>query len=129
MDKYIIQSLKNELYNNLIPLSKNYKLSNEEYDILIKEYINKYTTNIKINYNIDLNIININKNLCMARIWRDGKGGQCSCKKYKGEYCKTHVNMISKYNKLWFNRIDEEKPSYDQLKLDKGRVILNWKIN
>ena len=127
MEKYIILLLKKELYENLNLLSDNYDFSKEEYHQIINKYIDKYTSDIKIDFNINYNNININKNLCMARIWKDGKGGQCSCKKKRNDYCNTHMNMILKYNKLRFNRIDQEKPIYDQLKLEKERVLLNWK--
>lgn len=55
------------------------------------------------------------KNRCMARLWNDHYGGQCSCSRKKGDYCIKHSNMIQKYGVLRFGRIDEDRPIRDNI--------------
>ena len=63
------------------------------------------------------------KDKCMARIWNDHYGGQCSRKKTKGDYCTVHKNIIEKKGLLQFGRIDEPRPERDYFNHHK----LNWK--
>jgi hypothetical protein len=63
------------------------------------------------------------KNKCMARLWNDHYGGQCSRKKTKGDYCNVHSNIILKKGLLQFGRIDELRPERDYF----NNNNLNWK--
>lgn len=62
------------------------------------------------------------KNKCMARLWNDRYGGQCSRTKNKGDYCTIHQNILNKKGLLQFGRIDELKPEKDYFNYNK----LNW---
>jgi len=63
------------------------------------------------------------KNKCMARLWNDHYGGQCSRTKINDNYCNIHHKILTKYNKLQFGRIDEPRPDRDYFNNNK----LNWK--
>ena len=80
-------------------------------------------------YNTSRNKFKNKSDRCMARIWLNGYGGQCSHKKCShanaddNDLCSKHLKMLEKYDTLLFNRIDEDKPINDKLK---GHV-LPWK--
>ena len=63
------------------------------------------------------------KDKCMARLWNDHYGGQCSHTKVKGDYCNVHNKILIKYDRLQFGRIDEPKPERDYFNNNK----LNWR--
>ena len=63
------------------------------------------------------------KNKCMARLWNDHHGGQCSNNKKEGDYCMIHYKLLKKRNILQFGRIDECRPEKDYYNFN----YLNWK--
>lgn len=50
------------------------------------------------------------KERCIARVWNEGNGGQCSCvgKKEYNSFCKTHFNKGG--NDWWLGSIDNPRP-------------------
>ena len=112
---------KGRLANNIEWLNKQIGLiecrKSEKYEIMesrIDVYEPKYISREKFKKK---------KNRCMARLWNDHYGGQCSCSKKNGDYCIKHSNMIKKYGVLRFGRIDEIKPLRDNINNNK----LHWK--
>lgn len=63
------------------------------------------------------------KNKCMARLWNDHYGGQCSNTQKIDELCMVHYNIKNKKGSLQFGRIDEPRPERDFFNNNK----LNWK--
>lgn len=67
---------------------------------------------------------------CMARVWANGLGKQCSRNRIDGsDYCKNHGNKASicedgaKDKKgLWLGRIDKPKP----VKNEAGETVIEW---
>ena len=63
---------------------------------------------------------------CMARVWNDGFGGQCSRnKKENSDYCGKHMKMALS-NKLQCGRIDEEKPLFIKIMVKGEEVRKYW---
>ena len=57
---------------------------------------------------------------CCARIWSGHYGLRCPYKQVNStEYCSNHNKMIQRYDKLVFNRYDEDRPLIN----DKGNRI------
>ena len=52
------------------------------------------------------------ENKCIARIWNEGWGGQCSCKGHDtyNHYCKTHFKRGGEKGQWWLGTIHEVKP-------------------
>ena len=113
--KSIFQNEINKIKINLIKqIANDYYLDEEE---LIKEYacdiniISKKMENIEIvkknKYNND-----ISKNhRCLARVYNNGKGGQCKRSKNIDNLCTLHYNQLQKNNKLKYGLITEPKPA------------------
>ena len=72
---------------------------------------------------------------CMARVWAEGKGGQCSRKRVEAEeYCSCHgknaletteagcFDEAGKSRGLFFGRVDGEMPIYDS----EGYITVVW---
>ena len=98
--------------------------------IKVKEFDYNYNITFKhenkiINYKpryVSRTQFNKKINKCMARLWNDKYGGQCSRTKTKGDYCSIHQNILNKKGLLQFGRIDEPKPERDYFNYNK----LNW---
>ena len=146
----LISVLKKNIENELMQEYEKLNLTMDK-DIFIefiRERINIYSKQINLHnnhttnynfynydkYNISRNKFKNKNNRCMARIWLNGYGGQCSHKKCShkkcshakaddNDLCNKHIDMLEKYETLLFNRVDEEKPINDKLK---GHV-LPWK--
>ena len=135
----LISVLKKNIENELIKEYDNLNLTMDK-DIFIefiKKRINIYSKQIKLHnihntkynhynygkYNTSRNKFKNKSDKCMARIWLNGYGGQCSHKKSVNDLCSKHKKMLEKYDMLLFNRVDEDKPINDKLK---GHV-LPWK--
>mgnify|MGYP006099314013 CR=1 FL=1 len=111
----IFQTEINKIKLNLIKqIAEDYYLDEEE---LIKEYacdiniISSKMENIEIvkknKYNND-----ISKNhRCLARVYNNGKGGQCKRSKNVDNLCTLHFNKLDKNNKLKYGLITEPKPA------------------
>jgi len=58
----------------------------------------------------DRNAYKNKKERCIARVWNEGNGGQCSCigKKEYNNFCKTHFNKGG--NEWWLGTIDKPRP-------------------
>jgi hypothetical protein len=121
---------------------------------IIKELLNKYDTlELNMNYitykkfiinrvnvysehpNFIIRDTNVNKyvsrkmtknkkNKCIARLWNNSCGGQCSHISISNNLCIKHNNMIKKYDKLRFNTINEEYPKNDNI----NGNLLQWNI-
>ena len=84
------------IYDKLCLKKINHKIKNV--DFLTKKVKNRSDDNTR----------------CCARIWDNHYGSRCNYKQHlSGDYCKHHLNMITKNGKLLFNRYDEEKPIYN----------------
>tara|TARA_B110000285_G_scaffold194218_1_gene223731 strand:+ start:891 stop:1439 length:549 start_codon:yes stop_codon:yes gene_type:complete len=129
-DPYEIKELKNEyqkiynkrpkgrLANDIDWLNK--KISNIQINEVLNNKLDK--TNYKPRY-VSRNQFNKKINKCMARLWNDHYGGQCSHNKKEKDYCMVHYKLIKKRGILQFGRIDELKPERDYYNNNK----LNWK--
>lgn len=98
----------------------------------ISEVITSEVIEEKINVNIPKDhMAEINYDKCMARIWNNGLGAQCSRNPIEeSDFCKLHLkrNEIcceAAENKkgLWFGRIDQERP----YKNKDGKLVIKWK--
>jgi len=135
----LISVLKKNIENELMQEYEKLNLTMDK-DIFIKfirERINIYSKQINLHnnhttnynfynydkYNISRNKFKNKNDRCMARIWLNGYGGQCSHKKSNNDLCNKHIDMLEEYDSLLFNRVDEDKPTNDKLK---GHV-LPWK--
>ena len=108
MEDYYKNLLVNKLKKDVTDEILGIELDCEE--VLIKDVINDYFKNNKVDFKDDkerygikeskthkyrprTNVINNCK--CMARVWNEGMGGQCSRNKHKdyGDFCKRHYNL------------------------------------
>lgn len=113
---YINDLLKIKLKKDILSLlekkyeDNNFKFNKRLYKKLCKKKIDNKLLSIKFlssksdNCNIDDN------KRCCARIWDNHYGSRCKYKKFEGDYCRHHLNMIKRNGKLLFNRYDEDKP-------------------
>lgn len=112
--KTIFEEKINEIKINLIKqISKDYFLDEEE---LIKQYtcdiqiISNKMENIEIikknKYNNDIS----KKDRCIARVYNNGKGGQCKRSKNINNLCTLHHNQLNKNKTLKYGLITEPKP-------------------
>ena len=114
----LVKKLKKDVINEIM------KIEIDCEEEIIKNTIEEYFTNNKVEFKDDkerygikeskthkyrprTNIINTCK--CMARVWNEGMGGQCSRNKHKdyGDFCKRHYDLGG-YN--WtFGTVDKPK--------------------
>jgi hypothetical protein len=137
MDKLIEDSFKTsikcDIIKELLNKYENLKLNMtfEQYKKFIINRVNIYSKHpnfvirdTNVNKYISRNISKNKKNKCIARLWNNSCGGQCSHISTDNNYCKKHNNMIKKYGKLRFNNIYEEYPDNDNINGNK----LSWNI-
>jgi|TARA_B110000259_G_scaffold45782_1_gene53068 hypothetical protein len=113
--KTLFENEINKIKINLIKqISKDYSLNEEE---LIKEYtcniniINSKMENIEITKKHKYNSGLSKEDRCFARVYNNGKGGQCKRSKNIDDLCTLHNNQFEKNNKLTYGLITENKPS------------------
>ena len=115
---FIIHKIKTDIYEELSENSSQKKI--------IKKCIDKYFDSNKIlfekeeeeeeEYNThkfrERELYANKKNKCIARIWNEGYGGQCSCKGNKeyNDYCLTHYKKGGEKDEWWLGRMDELRP-------------------
>ena len=101
-------------------------------EVISQEIITPEVIEEKINVNIPKDhMAEINYDKCMARIWNNGFGAQCSRNPFEeSDYCKLHLKKSEiccepAENKkgLWFGRIDQERP----FKNKNGELVIRWK--
>lgn len=56
------------------------------------------------------------QNKCIARVWNDGYGGQCSRNICHRNLCKTHLKQLETKGCLSLNNIYEPKPNFSGFK-------------
>lgn len=118
MKKYYFDFVVEKLKKDIIQEFKNYTIDEE----IIQREVNLYFLENKIEFKEneekkidtsthkirDRNAYKHRDNMCKARIWNEGDGGQCSNKgSYQG-FCKTHFNKGAE--KWWLGTIDEPRP-------------------
>jgi len=91
----------------------------------IQERIDSYVDEKKMSFDKELQI---NDNLCTARLWNRGQGeGQCTHKRVTGDYCGKHNRMLKYDGVLRVGDIREERPNYDLIKQKNGQTErLHW---
>ena len=86
----------------------------KEYNIDSQKLLQKYTNKNIIETKFQKRSSNVPQNKkCMARVWNEGKGGQCTRKGTKGnnnDLCGNHLRCIMEKGQLPNGRIDEEIP-------------------
>ena len=104
--------LEKELFIELITKYKedNLNYNKKLFKKLCKKKINLKIQSIKFLSDRSNNSTIDDNKRCCARIWDNHYGSRCKYKRFDGDYCKHHVNMIKRNGKLLFNRYDEEKP-------------------
>ena len=128
MNEIIEKVIKNDILCELLEHYKNYNyIEEEDYIKFCEKRINIYIKQIELNNNINKKFLSRDlfknkKDMCHARIWINGQGGQCSHKIINNNLCKKHNNMIEKYGKLRFGNIYEPNPKIDLIQGD----TLRW---
>jgi len=134
-DQLLIKKLKEDVYTTL----QNTNEFKGKEDIL-NEVINEYFKNnviefidTKKKYDIKeskTHVYRDRKNYstpselrCIARVWNCGMGGQCSCKKKYGDFCKRHYDKGG--DKWILGTINLPRP---ERPVDNNGKILTWKI-
>ena len=69
--------------------------------------------------------VTYNTEKCMARVWGDGHGAQCTKSKKDSEFCGMHKKKFDASPAYHLGRIDEIRPVYDCRK--EGQVKIGWK--
>ena len=115
--EFILCKLKKEIFTEL---SEN-NLEKEEIQKCVNEYFHSNeilfeeedVQKLSVSHPIrDRCLYKDKKEKCIARIWNEGHGGQCSCKGksiYNG-YCKTHFKKGGEKDEWWLGRIDGRRP-------------------
>ena len=125
MNTIIERIIKEDILNELLKHKKDYDIPNNEYTDFCNSRINVYMKqivlkNIKCSkHYTSRNLHKNKKNMCVARLWLDGYGGQCSHNIIENELCKKHNGMLKKYGKLRFGKITDTKPDVDLIKGNK----------
>lgn len=112
MDVILKIKLKRDLEERFSKLNYDKDRVSEEINTILQQKDISFTRN---NYNHYRKRMDSKENQCIARIWNDKYGGQCSHKCVLGEYCRKHFMMLQTYNKLPFKTIREERPNTNQL--------------
>jgi len=133
---YLLDRLQKDIINDLlIEFNDDLKCDKEKYfemiTIQVKKYFSQNSNEITFekdntkkgcNYR-DRDLYSYDDNNCMARIWNEGYGGQCSRKKNSDNYFCLKHQRIHDTNKLWLRKITEERPDPP---IYNGK-IKNWK--
>ena len=65
---------------------------------------------VKINHYIDRTKFKEKVNMCHARIWNGGLGGQCSRTQCINNLCNLHNNIVEIQGSWWLGYITETRP-------------------
>jgi len=68
-------------------------------------------------------------NLCDARVWEKGFGGQCSKKKIDGEcMCKGHLAKVAEFGPWWLGVVTQPRPPTEELHYHGKATGHKWQI-
>ena len=114
MNDYYLQFIKTKLKKDILQEinidEKNNPLFLKELDTLIQnvEFNEKIQTTSKTHMIRDRTMYKDRSNLCKARVWNEGYGGQCSQKASCNGFCKTHFKKGGE--EWWLGTIEGPRP-------------------
>ncbi|MBD23909.1 MAG: hypothetical protein CMG46_02740 [Candidatus Marinimicrobia bacterium] len=129
MNNYYLQFIKNHLRDDILQEitvdKENYPLLLKELNILIQkvDFEEKVKNTSKTHMIRDRVLYKDRDNLCKARVWNEGYGGQCSQKASCNGFCKTHFKKGG--INWWLGTIDGPRPERPINERDKIHVWLN----
>ena len=111
MKTIIERIIREDILNELLKHKNNYDITEKEFIDFCNSRIDIYIDQIvlkNINYSKHYSSRNLHKNkknMCVARLWLDGYGGQCSHNIIENELCKKHNGMLKKYGNIPINQV------------------------